>query len=249
MSRFREPQDPAFQALNASIDFDRRLWPHDVAQSRAHARMLAAQGVLSEEDRDALLAGLDAVEAELREGRFPFAPDDEDIHMAVERRLTELAGPVGGRLHTARSRNDQVATDVALFTREAALAGAEAVVALMAALVDAAERHLDWPLPGYTHLQRAQPVYLSHHLLAYVWMLERDRARLRFAAEQTAALPLGAGALAGVNFHTDRGAVAAELGFERVAPNSIDAVSNRDFVLDYLGAAATSATHLSRLGA
>ena len=249
MSRFREPQDPAFQALNASIGFDRRLWPHDVAQSRAHARMLAAQGMLSDEDRDALLAGLDAVEAELREGRFPFAPDDEDIHMAVERRLTELAGPVGGRLHTARSRNDQVATDVALFTREAALAGVEAVTALMAALIDAAERHLDWPLPGYTHLQRAQPVYLSHHLLAYVWMLERDRARLRFAAEQTAALPLGAGALAGVNFDTDRGAVAAELGFERVAPNSIDAVSNRDFVLDYLGAAATCATHLSRLGA
>jgi argininosuccinate lyase len=249
VSRFREPQDPAFQALNASIDFDRRLWPHDVAQSRAHARMLAAQGVLTQEDRDALLAGLDAVEAELRDGRFPFAPDDEDIHMAVERRLTELAGPVGGRLHTARSRNDQVATDVALFTREAALAGAEAVTALMAALIDAAERHLDWPLPGYTHLQRAQPVYLSHHLLAYVWMLERDRARLRFAAEQTAALPLGAGALAGVNFDTDRGAVAAELGFERVAPNSIDAVSNRDFVLDYLGAAATCATHLSRLGA
>ena len=249
MSRFREPQDPAFQALNASIDFDRRLWPHDVAQSRAHARMLAAQGVLSVEDRDALLAGLDAVEAELREARFPFAPDDEDIHMAVERRLTELAGPVGGRLHTARSRNDQVATDVALFTREAALAGVAAVTALMAALVDAAERHLDWPLPGYTHLQRAQPVYLSHHLLAYVWMLERDRARLRFAAEQTAALPLGAGALAGVNFDTDRGAVAAELGFERVAPNSIDAVSNRDFVLDYLGAASTCATHLSRLGA
>jgi argininosuccinate lyase len=249
VSRFREPQDPAFQALNASIGFDRRLWPHDVAQSRAHARMLAAQGVLSDADRDALLVGLDAVEAELREGTFPFEPDDEDIHMAVERRLTELAGPVGGRLHTARSRNDQVATDVALFTREAALAGAEAVTALMAALVDAAERHLDWPLPGYTHLQRAQPVYLSHHLLAYVWMLERDRARLRFAAEQTAALPLGAGALAGVNFDTDRGAVAAELGFDRVAPNSIDAVSNRDFVLDYLGAAATCATHLSRLGA
>jgi argininosuccinate lyase len=249
VSRFREPQDPAFQALNASIGFDQRLWPHDVAQSRAHARMLAAQGIVSAEDRDALLAGLDAVEAELREGTFPFGPDDEDIHMAVERRLTELAGPVGGKLHTARSRNDQVATDVALFTRDAARSGEVAVTALMAALTDAAERHLDWALPGYTHLQRAQPVYLSHHLLAYVWMLERDRARLRFAAEQTAALPLGAGALAGVNFDTDRGAVAAELGFERIAPNSIDAVSNRDFVLDYLGAAATCATHLSRLGA
>jgi argininosuccinate lyase len=249
VSRFREPQDPAFQALNASIGFDRRLWPHDVAQSRAHARMLAARGVIADEDRDALLAGLDAVDAELRDGSFVFAPDDEDIHMAIERRLTEIAGPVGGRLHTARSRNDQVATDVALFTRAAAREAGDAVTALMTALVDAAERHLDWPLPGYTHLQRAQPVYLSHHLLAYVWMLERDRIRFDFAAGSTAALPLGAGALAGVNFDTDRRQVAAELGFERVAPNSIDAVSNRDFVLDYLAAAATCATHLSRLGA
>jgi argininosuccinate lyase len=249
VSRFREPQDPAFQALNASIGFDRRLWPHDLAQSRAHARMLAARGVIADEDRDALLAGLDAVDAELRDGSFVFAPDDEDIHMAIERRLTEIAGPVGGRLHTARSRNDQVATDVALFTRAAALEAGEAITALMAALVDAAERHLDWPLPGYTHLQRAQPVYLSHHLLAYVWMLERDRIRFDFAARSTGALPLGAGALAGVNFDTDRRQVAAELGFERVAPNSIDAVANRDFVLDYLSAAATCATHLSRLGA
>src|SRR6476620_2975283 len=249
MSRFAEPQDPAFREMNTALGFDRRLWPHDVAQSRAHARMLAAQGIVSAADRDALLAGLDAVEAELRDGSFPFAADDEDIHMAVERRLTELAGPVGGRLHTARSRNDQVATDVALFVREAAIASGVGIRALMTALVDAAERHLDWPMPGYTHLQRAQPVYLSHHLLAYVWMLERDRARLAFAALQTAALPLGAGALAGVNFDTDRRAVAAELGFERVAPNSIDAVSNRDHVLDYLGAAATCATHLSRLGA
>jgi argininosuccinate lyase len=249
VSRFREPQDPAFQALNASIGFDRRLWPHDLAQSRAHARMLAARGVIADDDRDALLAGLDAVDAELRDGSFVFAPDDEDIHMAIERRLTEIAGPVGGRLHTARSRNDQVATDVALFTRAAAREAGDAVAALMAALVDAAERHLDWPLPGYTHLQRAQPVYLSHHLLAYVWMLERDHIRFDFAAGSTAALPLGAGALAGVNFDTDRRQVAAELGFERVAPNSIDAVSNRDFVLDYLAAAATCATHLSRLGA
>jgi argininosuccinate lyase len=249
VSRFSEPQDPAFQALNASISFDQRLWPYDIAQSRAHARMLVAQGIVSEADGDALLAGHDEVEAELRDGVFPFAEDDEDIHMAIERRLTEIAGPVGGRLHTARSRNDQVATDVALFTRDAALSGADAITALMSALVDAAQRHIDWALPGYTHLQRAQPVYLSHHLLAYVWMLDRDRARMRFGADQTAALPLGAGALAGVNFTTDREAVAEELGFERVAPNSIDAVSNRDFVLDYLGAAATCATHLSRLGA
>ncbi|MDP9347138.1 MAG: argininosuccinate lyase [Actinomycetota bacterium] len=249
MSRFREPQDPAFRALNTSLAFDRRLWPHDIAQSRAHARMLAAQGIISESDRDGLLAGLDAVAAELRDGTFPFAPADEDIHMAVERRLTELAGPVGGRLHTARSRNDQVATDVALFTREAALRARGKAGELIAALIDAAERHLDWALPGYTHLQRAQPIYLSHHLLAYAWMLQRDRARFAAAAGAAAVMPLGAGALAGVNFPTDRRAVAAELGFDAVAQNSVDAVANRDFVLDYLHAASTTATHLSRLGA
>jgi argininosuccinate lyase len=249
VSRFSQPQDPAFQRLNASIGFDRRLWPHDVAQSRAHARMLAAQGIISAEDRDALLAGLDAVWRELEDGSFPFAAGDEDIHMAVERRLTEIAGPVGGKLHTARSRNDQVATDLALYTRAWSEATGGLVEALMRTLLAVAERHLDWPLPGYTHLQRAQPVYLSHHLLAYFWMLQRDRERFAFAASAAAALPLGAGALAGVNFATDRAMVAAELGFARVAPNSIDAVSNRDFALDYLAAAATCATHLSRLGA
>jgi argininosuccinate lyase len=249
MSRFAEPPDPLFVALNRSLGFDRRLWRQDVAQSRAHARMLAARDVISGADRDALLAALDAVAAELEEGRFPFREDDEDIHMAVERRVTEVAGPVGGKLHTARSRNDQVATDVALFTREAALEAIAAAEELMRALVAAAEAHLDWPLPGYTHLQRAQPVYLSHHLLAYVWMLARDRERLRFTVAQTQVLPLGAGALAGVNFATDRRMVADELGFEHVAPNSIDAVANRDFVLDFLAAAATCATHLSRLGA
>ncbi len=249
MSRFSEPQDPVFQRLNASLSFDRRLWPHDVAQSRAHARMLAAQGIIGDDDRDALLAALDEVQDELVGGTFPFAADDEDIHMAIERRVTEVAGPVGGKLHTARSRNDQVATDVVLFVRDAAGHATRAIDALVAALLDAAEAHLDWPLPGYTHLQRAQPVYLSHHLLAYVWMLQRDRERFVFTESQTTALPLGAGALAGVNFDTDRDAVAAELGFERVVPNSIDAVANRDFALDYLSAAATCATHLSRLGA
>ncbi|HEY0345250.1 MAG TPA: argininosuccinate lyase, partial [Solirubrobacteraceae bacterium] len=249
MSRFSEPQDPIFRRLNASLAFDRRLWPYDIAQSRAHARMLAAGQIIADADRDALLAALDAVEAELVSGAFPFADDDEDIHMAIERRVTEIAGPPGGTLHTARSRNDQVATDVALFTRDAAGHATRAIDALVAALLDSAERHLDWPLPGYTHLQRAQPVYLSHHLLAYVWMLLRDRERFAFAESQTTALPLGAGALAGVNFDTDRRAVADELGFDAVAPNSIDAVSNRDFVLDWLGAAATCATHLSRLGA
>jgi argininosuccinate lyase len=249
MSRFREPQHPDFQRMNSSLAFDRRLWPQDLAQSRAHARMLAACGIVSEDDRDALLAGLDAVEAELAEGRFPFEPDDEDIHMAIERRLTELAGPVGGRLHTARSRNDQVATDLALYARERADAARVAVSVLMDALLERAGEHQDWPMPGYTHLQRAQPVYLSHHLLAYFWMLARDRERFEHARRAASRLPLGAGALAGVSFATDRRALARELGFDGVVPNSIDAVSNRDFVLDYLHAAATCATHLSRLGA
>jgi len=249
VSRFHEPQDPAFEQLNTSLGFDRRLWPQDLAQSRAHAEMLAAQGILSVADRDALLAGLDAVEGELRDGTFPFAQGDEDIHMAVERRLTELAGPVGGRLHTARSRNDQVVTDLAMYTREAALSAEQLCHALMATLLARAREHAGSPMPGYTHLQRAQPVYLGHHLLAYFWMLDRDRQRFAFARRQAGRLPLGSGALAGVNFDTDRELLARKLGFEEVAPNSIDAVSGRDFVLDYLGAAATCATHLSRLGA
>ena len=249
MSRFSEPQDPDFQAINASLAFDRRLWRHDVAQSRAHASMLASIGVVDEGERDELLRGLDAVAGELSAGSFAFLPDDEDIHMAIERRLTELAGPVGGKLHTARSRNDQVATDMALFVREASGAAHAALGALLEALLERAEEHLDWPMPGYTHLQRAQPVYLGHHLLAYAWMFLRDRGRFEAVTDACGVLPLGAGALAGVNFATDRARVAAELGFDSVAPNSIDAVSNRDFALDYLAAAATAATHLSRLGA
>jgi len=249
MSRFSEPPDPVFQALDSSIGFDWRLGPYDVAQSRAHATMLAAAGIIAEDERDELLRGLEQVERELEEGSFPFEDDDVDIHMAVERRLTAIVGPVGGKLHTARSRNDQVATDLALFTRAHALGALDGLRALQATLVDLAERHLDWAMPGYTHLQRAQPVYLSHHLLAYFWMFRRDARRFHFVLSSTEELPLGAGALAGVNFDTDRGLLASELGFAAVAPNSIDAVSNRDFVLDYLGAAATCSTHLSRLGA
>jgi argininosuccinate lyase len=175
--------------------------------------------------------------------------DDEDVHMAIERRLTEIVGPVGGKLHTARSRNDQVATDVAMLVRAHCLTAKELVLELMATLVALAERHLDWSLPGYTHLQRAQPVYLSHHLLAWFWKLRRDLQRFNFCMTASDDLPLGAGALAGVNFDTSRMFVAQELGFSAIAENSIDAVSNRDFVLDYLGAAATCATHLSQLGA
>jgi argininosuccinate lyase len=249
VSRFAESQHPVFRQLNASIGFDWRLGPYDVAQSRAHATMLAAAGIISAADRDALLGGLERVEEELEGGSFPFREDDEDIHMAIERRLTEIVGPVGGKLHTARSRNDQVATDMAMFTRAHALQTLEKLQALQSALVQLAARHEDWVMPGYTHLQRAQPVYLSHHLLAYFWMFRRDARRFEFVLGSICDLPLGAGALAGVNFDTDRGLLARELGFAGVARNSIDAVSNRDFVLDFLAAAATCATHLSRLGA
>ncbi|HET9094678.1 MAG TPA: argininosuccinate lyase, partial [Solirubrobacteraceae bacterium] len=238
-----------FRRLNDSLAFDWRLAPYDIEQSAAHAAMLAARGIISASDRDALLAALDAVAGEVRDGSFAFAEGDEDVHMAIERRVTELAGEPGGRLHTARSRNDQVATDMAMFTRDAALGAEGAALELVEILIDLAERHLDWPMPGYTHLQRAQPVYLGHHLLAYAWMLLRDAHRFRGVLAGTDALPLGAGALAGVNFETDREMVAAELGFARVAENSVDAVSNRDYVLDYLAAASTCATHLSRLGA
>src|SRR4051794_4480452 len=184
--------------------------------------MLAATGIISEADRDALLGGLDRVEAELDGGEFAFQEADEDIHMAVERRLTEIVGAVGGRLHTARSRNDQVATDMAMFTRAHALRTVQSLQDLQAVLISLAEAHLDWPMPGYTHLQRAQPVYLSHHLLAYFWMFARDTARFEVVLGSTAELPLGSGALAGVNFPTDRRLVASELGFAGVVANSID---------------------------
>src|ERR671932_1025953 len=249
MSRFSEPQDPLFRALNSSIAFDYRLVPYDLEQSVAHARMLARCGIITEADLAELERGLAQVRREIDGDSFELKPEDEDIHMAIERRLTELIGPVGGKLHTARSRNDQVATDIAMMVRAHALSANELLIGLMSTIVAVAERHLDWPMPGYTHLQRAQPVYLSHHLLAYFWMFRRDARRFEFVLGSTSELPLGAGALAGVNFETDRGLLARELGFTGVAPNSLDAVSNRDFVLDYLAAAATCATHLSRLGA
>jgi argininosuccinate lyase len=248
MARFSEPQDPLFQALNSSIGFDLRLAPFDIEQSLAHARMLARMQIIGDDDLGQLVAALDEVRREVEEGRFEVRPDDEDVHMAIERRVTEIAGPVGGKLHTARSRNDQVATDVAMLVRAHARTARELTAALMAVLLRRAEEHLDWPLPGYTHLQRAQPVYLSHHLLAHFWRFERDLRRFERCEKAAGELPLGSGALAGVNFGTDRGFLAEALGFERVAPNSLDAVSNRDFVLDYLGAAAICATHMSQLG-
>jgi argininosuccinate lyase len=248
MGRFADPQDPLFKALNSSISFDKRLAPYDLEQSLAHARMLAKSAIIGADDLAAIERGLAAVRAEIEGGSFVVNDDDEDIHMAIERRLTEIAGPVGGKLHTARSRNDQVATDVAMLVRAHSLEARSLLRELMGTFVDLAGRHLDWPLPGYTHLQRAQPVYLAHHLLAYFWKFRRDLQRFDFCVTATADLPLGAGALAGVNFETDRRFVARELGFEGIAENSLDAVSNRDFVLDYLSAAATCAGHLSGLG-
>src|SRR4051794_17597417 len=249
MGRFTSPQDPLFQRLNSSVSFDYRLAPYDLELSGAHARMLASREIISAEDLAEIERGLSAIRAEIDDDSFRVEPSDEDIHMAIERRLIELIGPVGGKLHTARSRNDQVATDVALFVRAHTLEARDNIAELMKVLVERAEEHLDWRMPAYTHLQRAQPVYLSHHLLAYFWKFRRDLERVDFVMRATDAMPLGAGALAGVNFLTDRVGVARELGFGSVAENSLDAVSNRDFVLDYLSAAATCATHLSQLGA
>ncbi len=249
MSRFREPQHPLFTELNRSAGFDWRLAPYDIALSRAHVRMLAATGVLSGADRDSIHGALEAVESEFEHGTFEFLDSDEDIHMAIERRVTALVGDAGARIHTARSRNDQVATGLALWLRAHSAAGAAACARLEAVLLAKAEEHLDWALPGYTHLQRAQPVYLSHHLLAWFWMIHRDRRRF-IAVEQASrrAMPLGAGALAGVNFDTDRRMVAAELGFDGVSENSIDAVADRDVALELLSAQSICATHLSRFG-
>ena len=248
MSRFGEEQDPLFRRINSSISFDWRLAPFDVGQSKAHARALARLGVLDAGELAKISEGLEQVSGELEGGSFEFRDDDEDIHMAIERRLTELIGPLGGKLHTARSRNDQVATDLALLVRAHAARAIALLESLMEALVVQAEAHRDWPAPSYTHLQRAQPVYLGHHLLAYFWMFQRDARRFFRAAEATTDMPAGSGALAGLNWDVDRNALAEDLGFERPYPNSIDAVSNRDFALDYLSAASICAMHLSRLG-
>jgi argininosuccinate lyase len=248
MSRFRKDPDPRFWRLNRSIEFDWRLAPYDVDQSQAHARALCEIGVLDASELEQIDAGLERVRARMGEHGFEFEDADEDIHMAVERLLGEEIGPLAGKLHTGRSRNDQVATDVAMVVQAHALRAIELAGAAMERLLELAEGHRDWPMPGYTHLQRAQPVYLGHHLLAYFWMLARDVLRFQFALDSASVMPLGSGALAGVNWEIDRRGVADDLGFEHFSHNSIDGASNRDFVLDYLAAAATCAMHLSRLG-
>ncbi|WP_114393293.1 argininosuccinate lyase [Oleisolibacter albus] len=245
--RFSGGPAAIMQQINASIGFDKALWAQDIAGSKAHAAMLGRQGILSAEDVEAIHRGLDQVAQEIAEGRFQFSVALEDIHMNVESRLRELIGPAAGRLHTARSRNDQVATDFKLWVRDALDRLDGDIRELQAALIDRAEEHAGTIMPGFTHLQTAQPVTFGHHLLAYVEMLGRDRGRLRDARARLNECPLGSAALAGTPYPIDRAMTAAALGFDRPTANSLDAVSDRDFALEYLSAAAICATHLSRL--
>jgi argininosuccinate lyase len=233
--------------INASIAVDKRLWREDIAASRAHASMLGRQGILSEEDARAIDEGLSAVGLEIGEGKLKEDAALEDIHMHVEHRLAELIGEPAGRLHTARSRNDQVATDFRLFARGCIDQAIEGIDALEAALVDRADEHAETVMPGFTHLQSGQPVTLGHHLLAYREMMVRDRSRFADARARMNESPLGAAALAGTGFPLDRDATSGALGFDRPMANSIDAVSDRDFVVDFLHAAALTSVHLSRL--
>ncbi|MDX6624744.1 MAG: argininosuccinate lyase [Solirubrobacterales bacterium] len=246
--RLRKDPDPRFWRLNRSLEFDKWLAPYDLDQSRAHARGLQRIGVLDADELTKMEAGLDRVGARMAAPGFAFEDSDEDIHMAIERLLGEEIGPLAGKLHTGRSRNDQVATDVAMVVQNHSMEAIELCGTAMERLLALAETHADWTMPGYTHLQRAQPVYLGHHLLAYFWMLARDVLRFQFALDSAGVMPLGSGALAGVNWEIDREAVAEDLGFEHITQNSIDGASNRDFVLDYLSAASTCAMHLSRFG-
>lgn len=244
--RFADGPDAIMQAINASIGFDRRLAAEDIAGSRAHAAMLAARGIIADSDAEAIGKGLVTVLSEITAGTFPFRVEFEDIHMNVEARLAELIGPAAGRLHTARSRNDQVAVDFRLWVRGQCDAAVEGIGALMAAFLDQAEAGADWVMPGFTHLQTAQPVTWGHHMMAYVEMLARDRGRFADARARMNECPLGAAALAGTSFPIDRHATAAALGFDRPTANSLDSVSDRDFALEFLGAASICAMHLSR---
>ena len=245
--RFAEGPSAIMREINASIPFDKALWRQDVAASKAHVAMLGAQGIVSPEDAAAISAGLDRVAAEYEAKGVPENWDLEDIHMTTESRLAELIGPAAGRLHTARSRNDQVATDFRLWVREACVAADAALGALQVALVTRADEHAESIMPGFTHLQTAQPVTLGHHLMAYYEMFGRDRSRFADAHTRMAQCPLGSAALAGTGFPIDREMTAKALGFATPTRNSLDAVSDRDFALDYLMAATQCALHLSRL--
>ena len=246
--RFAAQPADAMQAINASIDVDKRLWREDIEGSKAHAAMLAAQGIITAEDNAAIQAGLDQIAAEIVEGTFQFSAEMEDIHLNIEARLTERIGEAGKRLHTGRSRNDQVATDFKLWTMRASREAADGLRVLQKALLKQADAHTEWVMPGFTHLQTAQPITLGHHLLAYVTMLERDRVRLIGGALEAAwECPLGAAALAGTSYRIDREATAHTLGFHAPASNSLDAVGSRDFALAALSNLSIAITHLSRL--
>ena len=245
--RFGEGPDVIMREINASIPFDKRLWQQDIAGSRAHVAMLGKQGILSADDAAAIDAGLAKIHDEFAANGVPVDMALEDIHMTVESRLAELIGPVAGRLHTARSRNDQVATDFRLWVRDAIDAVDAGLAAFQAVLLTRAEEHAETVMPGFTHLQVAQPVTLGHHLMAYVEMISRDRSRFADARARMNRSPLGSAALAGTGFPVDRHATAAALGFEGPTANSLDSVSDRDFALDYLAAASQCALHLSRL--
>jgi argininosuccinate lyase len=245
--RFSTDADPTAEKFTGSLAFDQRLWPQDIAGSMAWASALERAGVLTAAERDTIRDGLARVRHELETGTFTFRPELEDIHTNVERRLIELTGAVGGKLHTGRSRNDQIALDERLYLREVLAAVRDGLRAVQQVLVDRASESVDVAMPGYTHLQRAQPVVLAHHLLAYVEMLERDRQRLADCAARNDIMPLGAAALAGTAFPVDRDALARDLGFRGVSANSLDAVSDRDHVVEFLAAAAVIGMHLSRL--
>ncbi|QHL91800.1 argininosuccinate lyase [Sphingomonas changnyeongensis] len=245
--RFAEGPAAVMREINASIGFDKRMWRQDIAGSRAHVAMLGRQGIVDAADVAAIEAGLDRIEAEYAAGGVPEDPALEDIHMHVEARLAELIGPAAGRLHTARSRNDQVATDFRLWVRDAIDEADAALAGLQRALVRRAEENADAVMPGFTHLQSAQPVTLGHHLMAYFEMIHRDRGRLEDARARLNECPLGSAALAGTGFPIDRHGVAEELGFDRPTDNSLDSVSDRDFALEYLFAATACSLHLSRL--
>ncbi len=245
--RFAAGLNATMSEINASIDFDRRLYAQDIAASKAHAAMLAAKGIISRKDGRAIARGLETIRAEIEAGRFRFSKALEDIHMNIESRLADLIGEPAGRLHTARSRNDQVATDLRLWVRDAIDALEAALKGLQAALLAQAEQHAGTLMPGFTHLQPAQPITFGHHLMAYVEMFGRDRGRLKDCRVRLGECPLGAAALAGTSFPIDREMTAAALGFARPMANSIDAVSDRDFALEFLAAAALAGVHLSRL--
>ncbi|WP_448328015.1 argininosuccinate lyase [Sulfitobacter sp. M13] len=244
--RFAAGPDAIMEAINASISFDQRMAAQDIAGSRAHAAMLAAQDIISDNDADAIRKGLLTVLSEIEGGTFAYSAALEDIHMNVEARLKEVIGEPAGRLHTGRSRNDQVATDFKLWTRDQFDAAESGLLALIKALLDQAEAGADWVMPGFTHLQTAQPVTWGHHMMAYVEMFGRDLSRMRDARTRMNESPLGAAALAGTSFPIDRDMTAQALGFDRPSANSLDAVSDRDFALDFLGAASICAMHLSR---